>query len=191
MGKTIFNAEAIVKISIVDKEPHWWYKWRPEKKSFWGNRKEGFYKTIFDTTYYSAEQLYKPWYKKGNATMSDNHQDHLCGLILSKALKAAGFDWEVNNNYNAAIDPPFELPSGAAYINWNKYQLTISRPTLYQAQRWMREVRGIDVFVLRRETANRRYYYIIGTTNYVLERSPTYHAALEAGLLEAVKGLEK
>lgn len=52
----IFNLEQLVEVRIVDKEESEYLSYKPFKKSFWGNTKEGFY-DIINNNYYSKEDL--------------------------------------------------------------------------------------------------------------------------------------
>lgn len=56
--KTIFNLEALVSIEIRDKKLCAYLDYRPFKKSFWGNTREGFYDNI-ENAHYSKEEIEK------------------------------------------------------------------------------------------------------------------------------------
>ena len=74
-----------------------------------------------------------------------------CSYELSKALKACGFDEPCNFYYtreDAPEDHVWSTTSEEAPIDYNKSVYAgCSMPTLAQAQKWLREVMGIDVLV--------------------------------------------
>jgi len=55
MQKTVFNLEALVCVEIRDKRQCGYLKYRPFKKSFWGNTEEGFYSGMSSFPYTKEE----------------------------------------------------------------------------------------------------------------------------------------
>lgn len=68
------------------------------------------------------------------------------------ALKNAGFDYECEDIYHIShcADKNIELWHNRCLMDWNNTTKTssqISAPTLWQAQKWLREVKNMDVLV--------------------------------------------
>jgi hypothetical protein len=124
-----------------------------------------------------------------------NHESYV-SLDVAKLLKKAGFDWKVISYYRNGND---RIHFGEEPIDWNRQhsQLTIandySAPTLEVAQRWLREVKNIDVFVLFEhfDPKINGYTYEIrhkGTRIILSEWvNTTYEGALEAGIKKALE----
>lgn len=81
-----------------------------------------------------------------------NNEDY-CSYELSKALKACGFDAECREFYTPkgdlgrATDADDFNSLGAKYQGeW--FSNTISAPTLWHAQKWLREKKGIAINVI-------------------------------------------
>jgi hypothetical protein len=54
----IYNGDQLVKVVINDRKQDTDLEWRPFKKSFWGNQKEGFYNRYsICNTVYTADEL--------------------------------------------------------------------------------------------------------------------------------------
>lgn len=58
MREKIFNLEMLVSVEINDKKRYNLLEYRPFKKSFWGDRKEGFYHAM-SSYCYSKEEIEK------------------------------------------------------------------------------------------------------------------------------------
>ena len=129
-----------------------------------------------------------------------NHECYV-SLEVAKLLKEAGFDWEVQSYYSKLSRKQGRLlwlPCGCMYkenINTNKNRY--SAPTLDVAQRWLREVKDIDVYIFP-TTNNKRgcvYEWGIKTFGRALwvEGQPytnqyeTYEEAQEAGIKKALE----
>ena len=67
----------------------------------------------------------------------------------ANALRELGFDWKTYCAYDKSYkdDRPWELRNYHTPQNHNIAQYSASAPTLAQAQRWLREVKGIAVCV--------------------------------------------
>ena len=80
-----------------------------------------------------------------------NHECYV-SLEVAKLLKEAGFDWEVNHSYPniSALDNSCSgyMEDLSFYHNLNdgKYG-GLSVPTLEVAQRWLREVKHLDISI--------------------------------------------
>lgn len=86
--------------------------------------------------------------------MNEDYVSH----SLAVALKAAGFDWHCRaawhydgsewnfiKDYASTFQHPKEIPDWKS-ASWNTPYI-VSAPTLAMAQKWLREVMGIDVLV--------------------------------------------
>ena len=125
-----------------------------------------------------------------------NHECYV-SLEVAKLLKQAGFDWETREYYKP-IKEGYKLDWNSLPVNWNqKVAILIaqkhnhpegySAPTLDVAQRWLREVKGVEVNVLCVYIGNdKKYSYdaFEGKYNHELikEGFDTYEEALEAGI---------
>ena len=123
-----------------------------------------------------------------------NHECYV-SLEVAKLLKEAGFDWEVNHSYPdcEALDNSCSgyMEDLSFYHNLNdgKYG-GMSVPTLEVAQRWLREVKGIEVNILCVYIDDdKKYSYVVfeGKYNHELieEGFDTYEEAQEAGIKKA------
>lgn len=79
-----------------------------------------------------------------------NNEDY-CSYELSKALKAAGFDWRTDHLYRKDADNGDQytlIHSG--FDNYNEHWSAsdwCSAPTLWHAQKWLREKHHISIRV--------------------------------------------
>ena len=114
-----------------------------------------------------------------------NHEYYV-SIEVAKLLKEAGFDWEIKTFY--FMDQLDETMLGDAK-NHNFSNQFISAPTLEVAQRWLREVKNIDVFAYRNEPKD-KFESIVSfnkkwsTTGMCIN---TYEEALEAGIKKALE----
>jgi len=129
--------------------------------------------------------------------MEKINNEYYVSLELAKLLKKAGFDWETEYAY---VDELF-CPMRSFSSNFNSWGIKIhefvSAPTLDVAQRWLREVKNIRLFV---EGGN-EYYVVESYIRYKncwcptgichngleYERFNTYEEALEAGIKKHLK----
>jgi hypothetical protein len=127
-------------------------------------------------------------------------QNHECyvDLEVAKLLKEAGFDWKCNGAFISedGIQYAFIKMDAVCDSNNSKYNpYNISAPTLDVAQRWMREVKDVDIVVHidyhYGEQYSKAYYcpFYIGTGDklYTTEHFKTYEEALEAGIKNALE----
>jgi len=79
-----------------------------------------------------------------------NTHETYVSLEVAKLLKQAGFDWDVQSYYSKLSRTQGRLlwlSCGCRYgENINTNQNRYSAPTLDVAQRWLREVKGIEVY---------------------------------------------
>lgn len=69
-----------------------------------------------------------------------------CPYELSKKLKECGFDEPCSGKYvDCPKDPTLFRRMG--YQAWNLEKDEVIAPSLYEAQKWLREEKGIDVLV--------------------------------------------
>ena len=125
-----------------------------------------------------------------------NHEYYV-SLEVAKLLKEAGFDWEVNHSYPniSALDNSCSgyMEDLSFYHNLNdgKYG-GLSVSTLEVAQRWLREVKEIEVNVLCVYIDHiKKYSYTTFTNEYkheiIDEGFDTYEEAQEAGIKKALE----
>lgn len=127
-----------------------------------------------------------------------NHECYV-SLEVAKLLKEVGFDWSVMHFYDEFEDGKIPFYSrGAEELQQNMNAFGYySAPTLEVAQRWLREVKDIDVYIFP-TTNNKRgcvYEWGIKTFGRALwvEGQPytnqyeTYEEAQEAGIKKALE----
>ena len=117
---------------------------------------------------------------------------------LATLLKQAGFDWKCREYYYNFTTTGWSLNFDDNFVNWNSWsELYISAPTLEVAQRWLREVKDIDVYIFP-TTNNKRgcvYEWGIKTFGRALwvEGQPytnqyeTYEESQEEGIKKALE----
>ena len=97
-----------------------------------------------------------------------------------------GFDWECDYLY----DEDKELIKYDCFQNFYDEQLysnCIPAPTLAQAQKWLREIKQIYLFVTME---NSYYYWYIGK-EFQIGNSKSYEEALSAGIDKAIEILNQ
>lgn len=112
-----------------------------------------------------------------------NHEYYV-SLEVAKLLEKAGFDWEIKTFY-------FNNELGETMLgdakNHNFSNQFISAPTFAVAQRWLREVKNVDVFAYRNEPKD-KFESIVSfnkkwsTTGMCIN---TYEEALETAIKKA------
>ena len=89
-----------------------------------------------------------------------NHECYV-SLEVAKLLKDTGFDWECKEYYYNFATTGWSLSFDDNFVNWNSWsERYISAPTLDVAQKWLREVKNIDVVVLRAMQWIQFYYTV-------------------------------
>ena len=137
-------------------------------------------------------------------------KEHYCTYEQSVALKRLGFDWECDHSY---LDKTIDK-SGNPYLyhvevrNWNNFDHEVecySAPRLDQAQKWLREVKGIIVWISPEFYEGdaledvKWYFYTQHLQNLRKQRGgkvegryyDSYESALSAGLDAALELLGK
>lgn len=127
-----------------------------------------------------------------------------CSYELSKALKAAGFDEPCDHYYNTGLINDMDIHDKSIHLaTFNDYngvgEHCCSAPTLWQAQKWLRE-RAIEVDVNPMFSHGGRdgydwdvyddfsgYPAIRGTLPF----AETYEEALSAGISAALELIKK
>ena len=114
---------------------------------------------------------------------------------VAKLLKEKGFKWLVNHYYNKYGN------FNNTYETWENYsdligELMISAPTLYMAQKWLREKKEIHITL---DISQSGYYAVLWKTNGTFIKTlvdkglnsdgvwNTYEDAMDAGIYEALK----
>lgn len=109
--------------------------------------------------------------------MEEKFVDLKTGILA----KEKGFDWKCLR-FKGIIDD-----DSTTYDNWNRYENSVSKPTLAHLQMWFRKVHSKDVFVIpySKGYANN----ICNTTNNQPLVFNSYEEALEVGMVEELKKL--
>lgn len=124
------------------------------------------------------------------------HEDYV-SFEQAKALKELGFDWKCETFYH--LDNWCGLSHSGMSENHNMFEKCISAPTLSQAQKWLREVKGIALNIIAHDGGQFHWESIflpegpefddfIGPDNSLF---PTYELALSAGIDEALAFLKE
>ena len=137
--------------------------------------------------------------------METMNHEYYVSLGVAKLLKEAGFDWECTHYYS--VNTLHEPNNGfihiykqyeALFYDHNRTKMPVySAPTLEVAQRWLREVKDIDVYIFP-TTNNKRgcvYEWGIKTFGRALwvEGQPynnqyeTYEETQEEGIKKALE----
>lgn len=118
-----------------------------------------------------------------------NRHESYVSLELAKILKTARFDWVVNSrweNWNLyPKDKDFFLNTNLGeYENINETGgfCAFSAPTLAVAQRWLREVKGYELWVYPFSTYYRFSFYGYLANEDNNTNFDTYEQALEEGV---------
>lgn len=131
--------------------------------------------------------------------MKEINHEYYVSLEVAKLLKEAGFDWKCRGIYvlDSENDPEYVF-STANFTNTSKEikgYIRLSTPTLEVAQRWLREVKTIqvDVMIMVGVTYNFELYNAVtGDLIYIEESEDecefdTYEEAQEAGIKKALE----
>lgn len=126
-----------------------------------------------------------------------NHECYV-SLEIASLLKEAGFDWKCYKVYKTDMTENLTL---FTYANKDGYRNTsefiCSAPTLEVAQKWLREVKGVDINILVESISSHKQYLVSiwfnisdksAYDNAVLDnRYNTYEEAQEAGIKKALE----
>lgn len=111
-------------------------------------------------------------------------------LEVAKLLKEKGFN---ELCYTAYDKDGRSFNYKEIRLNWNgEYDWAYSRPTLYHAQKWLRDVHNIDVLpIIREESPKKDYCCYIYKNAKVAKCKVAYgedfYECMNDGLLEALK----
>ena len=76
-----------------------------------------------------------------------NHECYV-SLEVAKLLKEAGFDWECREYYYNFTTTGWSLSFDDNFVTWNSWsERRISAPTLEVVQKWLREVKHLDISI--------------------------------------------
>lgn len=122
------------------------------------------------------------------------HEDYVT-FEQAQKLKQLGFDWECNHYYHL-YDEQDTLSTLSKFENSNKFDKNWSAPTLAQAQKWLREVKGIIIIphVIHVEDILKYDFYIYGELLDIecdFEGFNTYEFALSEGINKALNFLKE
>lgn len=116
-----------------------------------------------------------------------NKEDYV-SLEVAKLLKEKGF----NEPCKSAYDRDGNIGEYPSVKDWNaEYDWTFSRPTLYEAQKWLRDSKNLNIMVDFDESI--LWWYSIRKCKYNCtlitgdRMFNSYEEALNAGILEALK----
>ena len=125
-----------------------------------------------------------------------NHECYV-SLEVAKLLKKAGFDMEGMSYYQNGIFYQYLIDKERIIImNHNSapnYMEQYSAPTLDVAQRWLREVKNYDIFVVVKFLADKEYIARVETniSGYSTDIYKFYEEAQEAGIKKALEMILK
>ena len=116
-----------------------------------------------------------------------NTEDYV-SLEVAKLLKEKGYCWPCGSFYTLEGFIRFRsIPD-----NFNRLT-AYSRPALYEAQKWLRSVKGLHVEVIYMsedywlyEILTLTYHYLIGFNDRKNVKYNSYEEALSAGVFEAL-----
>lgn len=118
-----------------------------------------------------------------NPIMETINHEYYVSLEVAKLLKEAGFDWECPDKYERSI----------ITCRYEDYE----KPTLEVAQRWLREVKDIDVYIFPTTNNKRECVYELGIKTFgrslwvrvqqSTAQYDTYEEAQETGIKKALE----
>lgn len=114
---------------------------------------------------------------------------------LALALKKHGFDWKCRDFYWTS-DGTFKHPDAPVHKNSEHCTTMVAAPTLWQAQKWLREKRKIDIELWVWVVGDTREYrpYIMPPKKHDFIAYPpekSYESALSAGIAAALELIER
>lgn len=131
--------------------------------------------------------------------MNTVNHEYYVSLEVAKLLKEAGFDWKCNGVFLSEDGTQYAFIKADTVCDNNnsKYNsYNISAPTLEVAQRWLRVVKGIHLYV--RPILDEHNYVVtvvvddltwgqVNDNNGTSKRFNTYEEAQEAGIKKALE----
>lgn len=134
------------------------------------------------------------------------HEDFV-SYEQAKALKESGFDWGTRAvyrfGYDGSNETGFVYGIGFMVMDYNNSDYGYSAPTLAQAQKWLREVKGILVYTSPSVRKDEPITWMIGVINLLDKvgkkldwfigaiRYDAYEQALSAGIGKAIELLKE
>ena len=125
--------------------------------------------------------------------METANHEYYVSLEVAKLLKEAGFNWKVrymyrNNNPTLCIcteSPYRNVPK----LNKCPMYWQYAAPTLDVAQRWLREEKNYEIFVVVKFLADKEYIARVETniSGYSTDIYKFYEEAQEAGIKKALE----
>lgn len=118
-------------------------------------------------------------------------------------LKKAGFDWETDDWFHTDHNSFYSIEVGKkqAFHNWNSIEgginIRFSAPTLSDAVRFLREVKGWHLWALPALSFPNQWDYVVFSmdqwkrTNTIDMPFPTHDTALSAGIDAVLEQIEK
>lgn len=118
------------------------------------------------------------------------HQAYV-SFFISELLKKAGFDWETIQYYHTGskelVEPTYNFSRNFNNLVDYGYSRN-SAPTLEVTQRWLREVKGVNLVVTLLDKGGYSYKYSDKASKVAwLQPYETYELALERGIEECLK----
>ena len=128
--------------------------------------------------------------------MIRENNEYYVSLEVAKLLREIGFDWNCYKVYKTDVTENltlFTYTKEEGYRNTSEF--ICSAPTLDVAQRWLREVKDIDVYIFPDTNGKRECVYkvgikIFGRTSWIppfTAQYNTYEEAQEAGIKKALE----
>lgn len=118
-----------------------------------------------------------------------NHECYV-SLEVAKLLKEAGFDWECKTYYDISLYRDEIIIEGEFHdYNFTTGNIIFSVPTLDVAQRWLREEKNYEIFVIVKFLADKEYIARVETniSGYSTDIYKFYEEAQEAGIKKALE----
>ena len=109
---------------------------------------------------------------------------------LALLLKEAGFDWECKTYYDISLYRDEIIIEGEFHdYNFTTGNIIFSAPTLDVAQRWLREEKNYEIFVVVKFLADKEYIARVETniSGYSTDIYKFYEEAQEAGIKKALE----
>lgn len=126
----------------------------------------------------------------------DTHETYV-SLEVAKLLKEAGFDWDCYKVYKTDVTENLTLFTYAKEEGYsNTSEFICSAPTLEVAQRWLREVKGIHLYVTTilwehnfvvTVVVDESTWGQVNNSNGAAKKFNTYEEAQETGIKKALE----
>ena len=110
-----------------------------------------------------------------------NTHETYCSLETCKLLKQAGFDWECSHwiGDDGSLWITDRETNNLSPENKERF---LHCPSLAVAQKWLREVKGYEIYVRKSELYYGDYIFYLNGACYVHQHFLTYEEAQEAGI---------